>query len=284
MSSFSSEQKAAFEFLRAKWASQELFSRQEFQAATGYDDVSFKTYFSKQFKGLLVQVNGSYRVSLAFWQYASWRMFRDNVVTQNRILTRDYDRYCFEKVVAFEFFLPLRNEEYLRAALDGLFYKDSIKFRLKTIRVSELAEYFPLRTNETPDQQIERICKWIAEKFVGYSINHVSGRFRKGGLKTKQEVLEDAAKSPERYLIDETTAVVRFIFPCKVDQNSESSGSAGQSLNDPQALLDKEAELVRWVFDKLFVQSILEVVNGEVEIWLLESGMRNQLHIFSIND
>jgi len=36
---------------------------------------------------------------------------------------------------------------------------------------------------------------------------------------------------------------------------------------------------VRWSFDNLFVSSILEVVNAEDEIWLVESGMKNRLHI-----
>src|SRR5436189_5675552 len=94
---------------------------------------------SKHFRDLLVKViDDKIRFSLAFRQYATWRKFRDNVVTQNRILTRQYERSSYENVAMFEFFMPLRNEDSLRAALDGLFYKDSIKFRLKTINDSDL--------------------------------------------------------------------------------------------------------------------------------------------------
>ncbi len=42
--------------------------------------------------------------------------------------------------------------------------------------------------------------------------------------------------------------------------------------------------MIRWFFNELFVQSILEVVNGEDEIWLLESGIQNQLHIYKVED
>jgi hypothetical protein len=32
----------------------------------------------------------------------------------------------------------------------------------------------------------------------------------------------------------------------------------------------------------LFVQSIVQVVNGEDEIWMIEGGMRNRLHIWRV--
>jgi hypothetical protein len=285
MSVGSPEQKAAFEFLRRKWMTQELFTKKEFQAATGYGDVSFRTYWAKQFKGLLVTVGEDlYRVSLAFRQFATWPKFRDNVVTQNRILTREYDRSSYENVVMFEFFMPLRNEEYLRTALDALFYKDSIKLRLNTITSTEFYECFPMRKEEKSEAHLERVCEWIGEKFVGYSISHVSGRFRADILKTRQQALEDATNNAERYLVDETTAVVRFIFPCKAEPAAVWNNVSGSSIDERQEILRQEARLIRWVFDKLFVQSILEVVNGEDEVWLLESGMRSQLHIFRVRD
>lgn len=168
-----------------------------------------------------------FRVSLAFRQYAAWSKFRDRVVTQNRILTRKYERSSYENVVMFEFFMPLRNEESLRFALDGLFYKDSIKFRLKTINDSELKKRFAPSTLEVDEDYLEGICSWIEDRFVGYSINHVNGRFRIGNLSTRVEVLEKEAKSPDRYLLDETTASVRFIFPCKTAPSARSNALTG---------------------------------------------------------
>ena len=65
----------------------------------------------------------------------------------------------------------------------------------------------------------------------------------------------------QRYLVDETTAVSRFIFPC----------------ND-----NSEAELVRYFFDGLFVQTIIQLINAEDEIWMVESGMSNRVHIWRV--
>ncbi len=281
MSQESQEQHKAFEFLSERYISQEPFTREQFKTATGFSDESFRTYLSKQFKYLLVNVDRDlYRVSLAFRQFSTWPKFRDNVVTQIRLLTRQYKTACYENVVMFEFYMPLRNEEYLHVALDSLFYKDSIKFRLKIIKEVELQKWFPKNTGEGNEDYYERICDWIGEKFVGYSINHVSGRFRIGKLKSKTEVFEQTGKNPDRYLVNETTAVVRFIFPCKA-LPFKLSGSSTSNVKDPVRL---EADCIRWFFNQLFVQSILEVVNGEDEIWLLESGMQNQLHIFRVEE
>lgn len=65
-----------------------------------------------------------------------------------------------------------------------------------------------------------------------------------------------------RYLIDETTAVTRFIFPCENDT---------------------EADQVEFFFTNLFVRAIIEVVNGEDEIWMVETGLKNQLHIWRVS-
>ena len=45
-----------------------------------------------------------------------------------------------------------------------------------------------------------------------------------------------------------------------------------------------EAARIRWFFYILFVQSIVEIVNGEDEIWLLESGFKNKLHIWRVHN
>jgi hypothetical protein len=96
---------------------------------------------------------------------------------------------------------------------------------------------------------------------------------------TKAAQIEEGG---DRYLIDETTAIVRFIFPC------------GKPLRRPPADFDdpepdhsdttglEEAKHVRWFFKALFVQSIIQVVNGEAEIWMVESGSRNRLHIWRV--
>ncbi|MDE3099387.1 MAG: hypothetical protein KGJ88_07915 [Verrucomicrobiota bacterium] len=281
MSAESDNQVRAFKFIKAKFNSQELFTEEEFQRATGYSKVSFKTYSSKQFRGLMIPTDERhFRISAVFRQFSTWKKFKDKVVTQNRNFGRSYSQICYENVIVFEFYMPLRNEEYLRQTLDSLFYKDSVLFRLKLIKPSDLHKAFPKGDGEDEPQYFERICEFISDKFVGYSVNHVNGRYRATDIKTMQEALTSGAASAERYLVDETTAVVRFIFPCKAKPEKP------ESLLPPNEMRSAEpdANLIRWFFMQLFVQSILEVVNAEDEIWLLETGMRNRLHIWRAKD
>ena len=68
-------------------------------------------------------------------------------------------------------------------------------------------------------------------------------------------------KQGYRYLVDETTAVTRFIFPCGAPE---------------------EADQVRYLFEALFVESIIQLINAEDEIWMVESGDQNRVHIWSV--
>ncbi len=283
------EQEKAFGFLLEKFNSQELFSLEQFANAAGWDvgSSTFKTYFSKQFEGLLIKSGNLYGVSQLFLKYNEWRKFRDSVVTQKRILRRDYTASSYENVIMFEFFMPLTNEASLRMALDALFFKDSIKFRLKAVLQSNLVAVFPRKEAEKEDDYFQRIFDWVSEKFVGYSIGHVAGRFRTCDLKTRKEVYEAAAASNSQlYLVDETTAIVRFIIPCGGDVKNHflSENKPAQLPLDKVSKLEAEATMIRWFFNTLFVSSILELVNGEDQIWLLESGMHNQLHVWKVKE
>jgi hypothetical protein len=261
MSTNREKQVKAFEFLRKMFDAQTTFTAEQFQAETGFTRKSFQTYMSKQFRGLLRPLpSGNYRVSAVFRQFLTWPKFRDKVVTQNRNFARAYAPTTEDSVVIFEFYMPLRNEEYLRETLDSLFYKDTIKFRLNLIDRDELRAAFPEAAGEPLEHYLERVCQFVGGKFGGYSILHVSGRFRAAELMTQAD-----GKRAERYLVDETTAVVRFIVPCRQEQERTPL---------------QVADLVRWCFDKLFVTSILEVVNAEDQIWLVESGLRQRLHIW----
>jgi hypothetical protein len=155
--------------------------------------------------------------------------------------------------------MPLANEGYLRTSLDALYYKETIISRLKYTERSALEEFFEPVTGQSDADYYEEICKWISEVFGGYSVSHVNGRFRAGKLLSS----EDAAKS-DRYLVDETTAVVRFIFPC----------------TDSNTPIEAQADRIRHFFFLLFVQNVVEVISGEDEIWLIESGMHSALHIW----
>src|ERR1051326_6587083 len=118
-----SKQRQAYQFLLDKFGKDETFAKLEFQAATGWPDASFNTYWSKQFKPLLVAGrDGEYRVGDVFWRFTGWDQFQQHV-TQVRRTAAEYTVFTHERVILFEFFMPLSNENYLRTALDSLFYR-----------------------------------------------------------------------------------------------------------------------------------------------------------------
>lgn len=255
-------QRRAFKFLSEHLQTQDTFTRAEFQKATEWSDKSFGTYLSKQFKPFLDPVGeGKFRVSEAFRPFVTWRKFRQHVTQVRRVVT-SYKPVEFENVLIYEFFMPLTHENALRTTLDSLFYKDTVLARLKTLGAEMIQHYFPPKDEEEDAHYFQGICNWIEQKFQGYSISHVDGRFRAEKLSTQDEVAQ-IQKQGRRYLIDETTAVTRFIFPCK-DK--------------------KEADKVEFLFRELFVRSIIQLVSGEDEIWMVESGMRNRVHIWKADE
>ena len=278
-------QRAAFEFFRDRYRHQQPFTKQELDDATNWAPKSFQTYWSKQFKRLVVPIDQErFRVSESFRSYSTWEAFRA-LVTQVRRVSSDYSSLLYENVIIYEFFMPLTNEGHLRTSLDALFYEDSILSRLRILDQNRVVQHFPRKDNEDENEYYGRLCKWIAGKFVGYSITHVSGRYRAANLSTLTQAATIYAEGA-RYLVDETTAVVRFIFPCgnprirrpPVSNRhfEEDAEPNGRQLEPP------EARQIRWFFGMLFVQSIIQVVNGEDEIWMVESGMRNRLHIWRV--
>src|SRR6185436_12578650 len=120
-------------------------------------------------------------------------------------------------------------------------------------------DYNPL--TDSDESFFERVCKFVETKFGGYSIYHVDGRFRAGKLLTHQDAAEIERRG-QRYLVDETTAVTRFIFPCKEDEPAK----------------------VRFLFKELFINAITDQVSGEDEIWVVESGMETHVHIWKPGD
>lgn len=256
------DQRQAFEFFLEHFDSQETFRQDDLAAITSWSESALKTYWSKQFRGFLRPApDAKFRVSEAFKAYATWDAFRELVTQVRAVGAADYNYRSFGKLMVFEFFMPLTNETALRGTLDSLFYKDTILRKLRGCELSILREQIALASGETEDAYLERLCTWISKRFVGYSVSHVSGRFRAEKLCTRAEAAE--VEKTGRYLVDETTAVTRFIFPCDDDE---------------------DAQRLRWFFNKLFLESILEVVNGEDEIWMVESGMNNRLHIWKIGE
>jgi len=89
----------------------------------------------------------------------------------------------------------------------------------------------------------------------------------------------------DEYLIDETTAIVRFIFHVGIPIKNRVLFNIEQFDEKLEDNVDKtpiliEANQIRFIFKNLFVKSILDLINGEDEIWMLESGIRNRLYIW----
>jgi hypothetical protein len=250
-------QRAAHHFILEHLQSQEPFTINEFRAATGWEKPGpLNTYLRKQYKGLFEKIGPDlYKVSEAFRKLTSWEKFKQHVTPVRRVVTT-YEPSTSE-VMIYDFLMPLTNEAHLRTTLDALFFKDSLLARLKTIGAVELKNRlsFP---DEPEEAYLKTILEFIEEHFVGYSVFHVDGRFRAGRLRTQDEVAT-IQKGGDKYLIDETTAVARFIFPYK-----DSS----------------ELENIRYLFGILFVRSIIQLVNGEEQIWMLETGRQNKVHIW----
>lgn len=277
-------QKLIFEFLHEKFLTQEPFTRDEVRSAvSGLAPSTLNTYWSKWIQNFLVNLSGKrFRVAEAFRPYSTWEKF-SWICTQNRRTYRDYTEYTYDNVMIYDFLMPLSNEEHLRSTLDALFYKDAVLARLKSIGYENLKKYLSIQDTASPDQILERAGQLVADRFSGYSIIHVSGRFRAAALST----LADAVKLQEKgrhYLIDETTAVVRFIFQCG-EPKRQKVGKLQYDFFDPEVvrLSEDDADMqvyrsINWLFRALFVENILQVVAGEDEIWMVESGVRNRLH------
>lgn len=280
------KQKMLFDFLKEKFESGEAFTKADVIAATGWEKKgTFNTYWSKQLQSLTVpaETANHFYVGELFRRYGEWKRFKAYIVTQKRRVMGNYESVAYDNLIIFEFFMPLSNEESLRSSLDALFYSETILRRLKQMPRNELEQRFPNSKGLPDEKYFESILTWISDHFGGYSILHVSGRFKVSNTLS----VSDAGKSMlqgERYLVDETTAIVRFIFPIgKGKMNPPSTtaaplGSLIEADGTKSAEDEQEASLVRWMFGVLFVTTILQVVSGEDEVWMIESGMRTRLH------
>ena len=281
-------QRLIFDFLYEKSRTQESFTKDDLRSAVPeLSRGTMDTYWSKWIQNFLIELNiGEFQVAEAFGPYSTWERFYP-ICTQKRRTYQYYTEYTYDSVIIYDFLMPLSNEGQLRTALDALFYKDTVLARLRAIGYEDVRKNLPSGDLESPDDILERASGWVAERFGGYSITHVNGRFRAADLST----LADAARLQEKgghYLIDETTAVVRFIFHCGEprvrrirEQGSDlfDAGHAGLSEGDKE-----DYDSINWLFRVLFVENILQVVNGEDEIWMVESGVRNRLHRWVVEE
>jgi hypothetical protein len=264
-------QRAAHAFLLDHFLSGRPFTLPEFRTKTGWDKPgTFNTYLSKQFKGIIENVGGGplkisdtdlYRVTESFQGFVEWPKFR-RLVTQVRSSGLMTYVKIESKVLIYDFLMPLTHETRLRSTLDGLFFKDTILARLRAIAPALLEASFPRRAGVSDDEYLDEIIGFIQEHFLGYSISHVDGRFRLRGI-SDYDAAAAFQKRGLKYLIDETTAITRFIFPYANDQ---------------------ELETVQFLFHELFVRSMVRSAPGEREIWMIESGPERKVHIWRASD
>jgi hypothetical protein len=255
-------QERAHRFLSQHYVDLESFAREDFRLATGWTKSTFDTYWTKQFESLLEGADAStYRVKGSFGRYLSFREFQKHV-TQVKDARTDYQKIEYNDVLTYEFYLPLAHEKALRSTLDSLFYENAVLPRLRRIDQQSLEKDFPQTQLFGEGSVLDRAKAYVDKKFRGYSIYHVNGRFRGADLMPLSEASKISAQG-EHYLIDETTAVVRFIFPCRSHD---------------------EARLTRFLFQELFVRSIIELVSGEDEIWIIETEGGQRAHVWSEAD
>ncbi len=172
--------------------------------------------------------------------------------------------------------MPLSREDRLREALDNLFYRDTIEQRIQEIGISQIREGLQLSTEYTEEKILQLVFDFMESTLGGYSIYLVNGRYRADVLASREEVVSrQFAHGP--YIVDETTAIVRFILPVETDAGKFEYGKI---LEPASMAIDtkKRAELMRWLFLNFFAETLIRVVQKEDEIWLLESGMRSAFY------
>jgi hypothetical protein len=198
-----------------------------------------------------------------------------------------YRHVRYDELVTFDFLLPLTREDRLRRALDDLFYADAVARRLTQVGLERLAAVVPREPGLGDEQYVERIVQLVADRFVGYSISHVAGRYRAAGLMTRRQAGDLLAREG-RYLVDETTALVRFIARCNATRHSYDPhvgsllGALDDDPDDPDrgAAVRAEVRLIEVLFLELFAEAVVHAVEGEDEIWLVESGPTRRLYVW----
>ncbi len=265
----------AYFFLRAHAQSGLPFTLGELGSATGWKGQTPKTYATKQWEQLLEpQGQDTFLVKPDFTRITHAQFLRR--FTQKKPVYSEYGRAVYPHVVVYEFLLPLTRESQLRDALDQLFYTDTISQRIREIGFDNLQSIVSRGSNESDSIYSARIMREIDERFSGYSIVHVHGRFRSAELASMSRA-GDMLATGERYLIDETTAAVRFIVPCTSSRKEFDSSyrsvtaAVGQGSLLQASDVEVEVERIRGMFFNFFVEAVVKTVMGEEEIWLIET-------------
>jgi hypothetical protein len=131
----------------------------------------------------------------------------------------------------------------------------------------ELEKVVPRLSDKDDDAYRTRLANQLADIVGGYSITHVAGRFRATDLVIRGEA---AQKPVERtpYLIDETTAVVRFITPCPQHKRAHGERFTHRAHGD-NAPLNGDIDLIWTLFFLYFAEAIAETIKRyDQKLWI----------------
>lgn len=230
---------------------------------------TWNTYLSKKLKPYIERDGDRYRVLKTFAKVTAQEF--GSLFTQTSDPVPTWERATYDHVVSYEFLMPLTREDKLRSALDEVFFRDTIDDRTFTFNDAqreELEKVMPREQGEDDDAYRVRVADQLAELIAGYSISHVAGRFRAGNVVSRKDAaLKLVEKTP--YLIDETTAVVRFIMPCPNSRNPHGERFDHRN-RAKDGKLDGDIDLIRTLFFLYFAEAIAATIVGEQLIWLIE--------------
>ena len=264
----------AYDHLQKLANTQETYSDEEMARVAGWSKHTVKTYRTKHWSDWVKRDGDTYRVGRAFERVTEGNFI--DLHSQSNEFYANYRRLIYHSSVTYEFLLPLTKERELKEALDALFYRDTIERRLNEIGLDS----FPGDSSD-----IDSIIAFVGVHFTGYSVSHVLGRFRAREMSTRGQAGEMFAQE-KPYLVDETTAIVRFIVPI---HNTGSVYQDGSEFLDAVVCGDTkgtsatdtiELAQVRWAFFQFFAEAVVRTVKGEDQVWLLESGPENRLYVW----
>ena len=266
--------KETFDFLVKHAQEKTFFSAQELASKAGWELTETEDNIVNQLSDLIEKIDGQY---LAKPEILRVRLndFKELWHQKKRLFT-DYILEVSPSILIYEFFMPLSREDRLREALDNLFYRDTIEQRIQEIGFSQIRAGLDLSADYSDEKIQQLVFEFMESTIGGYSIYLVNGRYRADQLASRAEVV-NRPFSYGAYIVDETTAIVRFILPVITAAGKFEHGNILEpAVNSLHA--NKRAELIRWLFLNFFAEALIRVVQNEDEIWLLESGMRSAFY------
>lgn len=266
--------KRAFDFLITHAQEKNSFSVEQFSTETGWSIPETRERISNRLSDLIYQEGERF-----FAKPEILRVRLDDfkeLLDQKKRLFADYVLEVSSSVLIYEFFMPLTREDRLREALDNLFYRDTIDQRIQEIGIPGIRAGLKLSSDYSEDKIRGMVFDFIESTIGGYSIYLVNGRYRADVLASRAEVVSRPFASGP-YIVEETTAIVRFVLPVETDAGKFEHGK----ILEPASAVSgtqKRAGLLSWLFLNFFAEALIRVVQKEDEIWLLESGMRSAFY------